>query len=86
MLLIPCPHCGPRIETEFVLGGPVRAHRPEDPSAVDDEAWVDFLTVPPNPLGPLREKWWHVRGCGAWFVATRHTMTHEVGAAENTDG
>jgi len=78
MLLIPCPHCGARLETEFVVGGPARHRRPEDPSTLDDEAWVDYLTVPANPMGPLREKWFHVRGCGAWFTIVRDTVTHEI--------
>jgi heterotetrameric sarcosine oxidase delta subunit len=78
MLLIPCPHCGERHESEFVNGGPVRLRRAEDPGALDDVAWVDWLTVPPNPMGPLREKWWHRLGCGAWFVVVRDTVTHAV--------
>lgn len=78
MLLIPCPHCGERHESEFVNGGPVRLRRAEDPGALDDAAWVDWLTVPPNPMGPLREKWWHRLGCGAWFVVVRDTVTHAV--------
>lgn len=86
MLLIPCPHCGLRLETEFILGGPARDRRPDDPAALDDAAWVDHLTVPPNPIGPVREKWWHARGCGAWMVVARHTMTHEVGDPERADG
>ena len=78
MLLIPCPHCGERNESEFVNGGPVRARRPDDPRALDDAAWVDWLTVVPNPMGPVREKWWHRLGCGAWFTVTRDTVTHAV--------
>jgi len=78
MLLIPCPNCGPRLETEFVLGGPCRARRPDDPSAFDDEAWVDYLVIPPNPMGPLPEKWYHARGCGAWFNVVRDTVTHQI--------
>jgi heterotetrameric sarcosine oxidase delta subunit len=95
MLLIPCPHCGPRHEAEFVNGGAVKARRPDDLSAIDDAQWVDMLTVPPNPQGPLREKWWHRSGCGAWFAVVRDTVTHDVspddgepvaGAAEGARG
>ena len=78
MLLLPCPHCGDRIETEFVMGGPSRQRRPDDPTALDDAAWVDYLTVPANPMGPLREKWFHARGCGTWFSIVRDTVTHEI--------
>ena len=49
MLLIPCPHCGPRDESEFTYGGPAVACRPEAPQALSDEAWVEYLTVVPNP-------------------------------------
>lgn len=78
MLLIPCPHCGGRHESEFVNGGAVRRRRADDPSSLDDAAWVDALTVPLNPMGPLREKWWHRLGCGQWFTVVRDTVTHEV--------
>ena len=78
MLLIPCPNCGLRLESEFAAGGPSRQRRPDDPSTLDGEAWVDYLVVPANPMGPLREKWYHVRGCGAWFNVVRDTVTHEI--------
>lgn len=78
MLLIPCPNCGPRLESEFINGGPARPRRPDDPGALDDEAWVDYLLVPSNPMGPVKEKWYHVRGCGAWFHITRDTVTHDI--------
>ena len=77
MLLIPCPHCGARNESEFQHGGPARARRPDDPDALDDAQWVDYLTVPANPIGPVDEKWWHVRGCGAWITLRRDTLTHQ---------
>lgn len=79
MLAIPCPWCGVRNETEFINGGPKKPRRPDSAADIDDAAWVDRLTVGPNPMGPLVEKWWHVRGCGRWFALTRDTLTHEVG-------
>ena len=78
MLLIPCPHCGPRNESEFQHGGPARIRRPVDIGAMDDEQWVDYLTVLQNPMGPVDEKWWHVRGCGAWLTLSRDTVTHLI--------
>ncbi|SFU16945.1 sarcosine oxidase subunit delta [Sedimentitalea nanhaiensis] len=77
MLLIPCPFCGPRNESEFAHGGPVRARRP-DPDAVSDAAWVEYLTVTPNPQGPVQEHWWHVRGCGTWLTLWRDTTSHDI--------
>ena len=82
MLLISCPHCGPRNESEFQYGGPARIARPDssngDTDAMDDEQWVDYITVPNNPMGPVDEKWWHVRGCGAWLTLSRDTVTHLI--------
>ena len=78
MLTIHCPFCGPRNEIEFIHGGPLKERRADDPASVDDQAWVDYLTVPQNPLGPVRERWWHVRGCGSWFTITRDTITHAI--------
>ena len=78
MLLIACPFCGPRDESEFAYGGPALARRPADPDALSDAAWVEWLTVPPNPMGPVEERWWHARGCGRWLTVTRDTVTHAI--------
>lgn len=77
MLVIPCPFCGDRNESEFNFGGPAGPDRP-DPATVSDAEWVDYLTVVPNPLGPVRERWWHVRGCGEWLTIWRDTRTHDI--------
>jgi heterotetrameric sarcosine oxidase delta subunit len=78
MMLIPCPFCGPRQETEFTYAGPDMGLRPEDAGALSSEDWVRALTVPPNPLGPVREHWRHSRGCGAWVTIRRDTRTHDI--------
>ncbi len=78
MLKIPCPFCGDRYESEFAHGGPVKSRRPDSTSEIRDRDWVEYLTVPPNPIGPVEERWWHVRGCGSWFTLTRDTATHEL--------
>ena len=78
MLLITCPFCGPRSETEFAYGGPVVEKRPDAPEALSDEDWIDFLTVVPNPMGPVQEKWWHAKGCGGWLTLERDTVTHDI--------
>ena len=77
MMLIPCPFCGPRNESEFAFGGPVKRARP-DPNAVSDAEWVDYLTVVPNPMGPVHERWHHVRGCGTWLTLWRDTRSHAI--------
>ena len=47
MMLIPCPFCGPRNETEFAFGGPVKPPRP-DPYAAGDTDWVYDTSVGPT--------------------------------------
>jgi heterotetrameric sarcosine oxidase delta subunit len=78
MLLLNCPFCGTRNEAEFLHGGPARDPRPDDPDQMSNAEWIDYLTVPDNPVGPVKEKWWHVRGCGQWFVVERNTLTHDI--------
>ena len=82
MLKITCPFCGARNEVEVVHGGPLKDRRPDDATAIEDQDWIDYLTVPKNPLGPVRERWWHVRGCGTWFTITRDTRSHDILADE----
>ncbi len=77
MMLIPCPFCGARNETEFIYGGPVGKDRP-DPTGTSDADWVDYLTVVPNPMGPVAERWWHAKGCGSWVTIWRDTRTHDI--------
>lgn len=78
MLKIPCPFCGPRNETEFVHGGPLKNRRSDDPGAIEDSDWIEYLTVPKNPLGPVEERWCHIRGCGLWFTIVRDTRSHDL--------
>ncbi|WP_029030348.1 sarcosine oxidase subunit delta [Salinarimonas rosea] len=73
MLLITCPHCGPRPELEFRWGGEAHVARPADPSALDDRAWSEFLFVRNNPKGLFAERWNHAHGCQRWFNALRDT-------------
>ncbi len=82
MLILPCPFCGPRNESEFLHGGPAKPVRPEAPQELSDQDWIDYLTVPDNPMGPVRETWWHVRGCGQWITVERDTVTHAVTSGE----
>jgi sarcosine oxidase subunit delta len=78
MMLIPCPWCGPRNETEFHYGGQAGVAYPADPAALSDEEWGRFLFVRENPKGLFRERWCHSAGCRQWFDLTRDTVTHEV--------
>jgi sarcosine oxidase subunit delta len=75
MLLIDCPYCGPRAEVEFSYGGEAHIARPADPSALDDEAWINYLQLRTNPKGVHAERWRHLHGCARFFNALRDTTT-----------
>lgn len=79
MIRLNCPNCGPRNVAEFRYGGEVQA-RPE-PQESDPQRWTSYLYLRRNPLGELREWWYHRAGCGRWFIAERHTKLHQVGAS-----
>jgi sarcosine oxidase subunit delta len=80
MLLIPCPFCGPRDESEFSYGGEAHIARPADSWALSDQDWADYLFMRTNPKGRHAERWRHSHGCGRWFNALRDTVTHEIAA------
>jgi heterotetrameric sarcosine oxidase delta subunit len=78
LLLIPCPWCGPRDETEFTYGGQAHLPYPHDPAALSDEAWADFLFMRDNPRGPWSERWMHAAGCRRWCYVVRDTATNRI--------
>ncbi len=82
MLLIPCPWCGNRAESEFRCAGQAKPPRREFVEK-SDEAWLEYLYLSENRRGVLEENWCHEKGCGEWFKLRRHTATHEIVDAEN---
>lgn len=78
MLLITCPHCGPRDESEFACGGEAHIVRPEKPAELTDAQWADYLFMRRNLKGVHYERWLHSHGCRRWFNAVRDTVTHEI--------
>ncbi len=76
MLLIECPWCGPRAESEFSYGGEAGIIRPREPEALSERAWGDYLFMRKNPRGAHREQWLHAQGCRRWFVAQRDTVSY----------
>ncbi|MER5529233.1 sarcosine oxidase subunit delta family protein [Streptomyces sp. NPDC002677] len=78
MLLIPCPWCGPRDESEFHYGGQAHVPYPETPASLTDEEWARYLFFRANPKGPFAERWSHAAGCRRWFNAVRDTSTNEI--------
>jgi heterotetrameric sarcosine oxidase delta subunit len=78
MLLIECPYCGPRDESEFSCGGEAHIVRPLQPDALDDEQWAEYLFMRSNTRGAHRERWVHSQGCRRWFNVCRDTVSHEI--------
>lgn len=76
MLLLECPFCGPRAQTEFSYGGEANIARPIDTDALSDAQWADYLFMRTNPRGPYREQWVHTYGCRRWFSVLRDTVTY----------
>ena len=77
MLLITCPHCGPRAQVEFAYERTVDAI--VQPDADPAEAMATLFTRA-NPRGLDEELWRHTYGCRAWLAMTRHRVTHEITA------
>jgi sarcosine oxidase subunit delta len=75
MMLIACPHCGPRAHVEFVYERTLDAILPLDATPADA---ARILYRRDNPRGPSRELWRHALGCRGWLRLTRHTASHEI--------
>lgn len=80
MLIITCPHCGPRHEQEFHYGRQAHIAYPQDPAALSDAEWARYLFYRDNPRGPHAERWVHTAGCRRWFNVVRDTLTYEIKA------
>ena len=85
MLLIPCPWCGKRDETEFHYGGQAHVPYPADPDALSDEEWARFLFFRANPRGPFHERWMPRNDCRRWFNVVRDTGTQEISRSYRVD-
>ncbi len=78
MLLINCPFCGLREQTEFGYHGEAHIARPSNPDSVGDAEWGDYLFFRANPKGIHRERWSHDFGCRRWFNMARDTVSGEI--------
>lgn len=76
MLLIECPWCGPRAESEFTCGGEADIARPLEGETMSDREWGDYLFMRHNTRGLHREQWLHAQGCRRWFKAERDTVSY----------
>ncbi len=80
MLLIECPWCGLRDESEFSYAGEAHIARPLETNKLSDEEWADYLFMRKNPKGAHREQWLHAAGCRRYFNAERDTVTYKIRA------
>jgi sarcosine oxidase, subunit delta len=80
MLVIPCPWCGPRDESEFACGGEAHIDRPAEPGALSDAEWAEYLYMRKNPRGVHHERWMHRLGCRRWFNVARDTLGQKITA------
>ena len=78
MMLIECPFCGPRDETEFSCGGEAHIARPLAENKISDADFADYLFMRDNPKGLFLERWQHSAGCRRWFNMARDTVSHDV--------
>ncbi len=76
MLIIRCPWCGLRDETEFSYGGEADIRRPLRTEELSNEEWANYLFFRKNTKGPHHEQWCHTAGCGRWFDKNRNTITY----------
>jgi len=75
MLLIECPHCGPRNSDEFTFNGE-RVPRPEPDAA--PETWRSYLYLRTNAGGWQTERWFHVSGCRRFLVIERNLDSNQI--------
>ncbi|HLU32097.1 MAG TPA: sarcosine oxidase subunit delta [Acidimicrobiia bacterium] len=75
MLLIVCPHCGPRNDAEFTFRGEITRRPPPD---TDPAAWRRYLYFRENRAGWQSERWFHVAGCRRFLEVERNTLTNEI--------
>jgi len=76
MLLIPCPHCGPRNSSEFTYHGEAGARPGSDEASPED--WRSYLYFHDNVAGPVSEEWFHTAGCRRYLSVVRDTVSNEI--------
>jgi len=75
MLVITCPYCGARDQSEFTYAGEAHIARPTESETMTDAEWADFLFMRTNGKGVFAERWMHAAGCRRYFNALRNTAT-----------
>ncbi len=75
MLVITCPHCGPRNDNEFTFNGEVI---PRPDVSTDPATWRRYLYMKTNAAGWQEERWFHVSGCRRFLMIERNLDTNEI--------
>jgi len=75
MLLIPCPHCGPRNSDEFTFKGEL-VGRPD--ASAGPQEWRSYLYDKANVAGWQEETWFHVSGCRRFLRVERDTVSNNI--------
>ena len=78
MVLINCPWCGPREDSEFTCGGQADIERPNPSQSATDADWAEYLFMRTNSRGVHREQWLHSAGCRQWFNVERDTVSYRI--------
>jgi heterotetrameric sarcosine oxidase delta subunit len=88
MLLITCPWCGPRTQTEFTYEDDATLQRPHMDN-MDAKAHYEYVYLRDPRRGEQDELWRHGAGCGKFLKVRRDTLSHEIiatGAPSDTLG
>ena len=59
MIIINCPYCGEREQSEFTNGGEAHVIRPKEPDTLSDKEWGQYVFYRSNPKGIFYERWVH---------------------------
>ena len=78
MLLIECPWCGKRDQTEFSAHGEAHIARPLNSEDMTDREWGEYVFFRKNTKGLHYERWVHSFGCRRWFNAVRDTVSDQI--------
>jgi sarcosine oxidase subunit delta len=77
MLLIKCPWCGERPETEFTYKGDANTKRPTSIQASNKD-WSTYIFLRKNNKGLHNEFWQHTSSCRQFLKVRRNVVTHEI--------
>ena len=85
MLIIECPWCGERDESEFSYAGEAHINRPLETEKLSDEEWSNYLFMRKNPKGLHREQWNHAAGCRRYFNIESDTVSYRISGSYKID-